>query len=81
MYFSAEPAGALTSGTPIDNDASIVFDTNAPIVTNTWLNTIDDDLPTSQVGSVTRTGGTNGCATDLAVAWSGSDAGSGDRRL
>ncbi len=77
VYFSAEPAGALTSGDPIDNDASIVFDTNAPIVTNDWLNTIDDDLPTSQVGSVTRTGGTNGCATDLAVAWAGSDAGSG----
>jgi hypothetical protein len=29
------------------------------------------------VNSVTRTGGTAGCATDLAVAWTGTDAGSG----
>ncbi len=77
VYFSAEPVGSLTNGDAIDNDASIVFDTNAPIVTNTWLNTIDASVPTSQVSSVTRTGGTAGCATDLAVAWSGSDTGSG----
>ena len=77
VYFSADPVGSLTSGDEIDNSASIVFDTNPPLATNTWLNTIDDDLPTSGVSSVTRTGGTNGCATDLAVAWAGSDAGSG----
>ena len=49
VYFSAEPAGSLPSGDVIDNAASIVFDTNASIVTNTWLNAIDDDVPTSRV--------------------------------
>jgi|GEM_PF-5499329 len=33
----------------ISNEASIVFDTNEAIITNTWENTIDAEAPTSQV--------------------------------
>jgi PKD repeat protein len=39
----------LTTGTIINNDASIIFDNNAPIVTNVWFNGIDKEKPDSHV--------------------------------
>ncbi|MDO4571324.1 MAG: choice-of-anchor Q domain-containing protein, partial [Planctomycetia bacterium] len=61
----------LTTGTKIETNASIVFDTNDPIVTNTWVTTIDADKPVAEITSVTP--GENG----LEVAWDGSDVGCG----
>lgn len=72
VMFSAAPKVGLSSGKQIENTASIIFDANAPIVTNTWLNTIDNDAPTSQVDFVRP-----GC--NLEVAWSGTDITSGVR--
>ena len=77
VYFSVSPEPALTSGAEIENSSSIVFDSNPAILTNTWLNTIDKDAPTSLVSSATQTGGSGSCAAGLEVAWSGSDLGSG----
>ena len=42
------PKESLPAGVQIRNEASIVFDTNAPILTPEWLNTIDNTKPTSQ---------------------------------
>lgn len=39
----------LQDGTVIANKASIVFDSNAPILTPTWTNTVDAVPPTSRV--------------------------------
>lgn len=61
----------LASGTKIANQASIVFDANAPILTNTYVNAIDDDLPTSAAYLVTEEEG------KMKVQWSGSDKSSG----
>jgi uncharacterized repeat protein (TIGR01451 family) len=40
--FAIAARADLADGTTIDNAASIVFDTNDPIVTNTWTNTIGE---------------------------------------
>jgi hypothetical protein len=39
----------LAHGTTIGNSASIVFDYNDPIITNTWINTIDTEKPVSEI--------------------------------
>ena len=63
----ANPANAST----IKNKATIVFDANDPIVTNTYVNTFDTDYPTSKITKVTEKKG------KLTVTVSGSDATSG----
>lgn len=47
----------LTHGTEIPNKATIVFDTNEPIETPTWTNTIDAVRPTSHIVEVTQLDG------------------------
>lgn len=61
----------LSSGTRILNRASIVFDGNAPILTNTFINAIDADNPSSAAYLVTDEG------SQLKVQWSGNDVSSG----
>ena len=70
VAYSVAPKAGIATGSAIAGSASIVFDTNAPIVTNVWSNLIDDVAPT---GSVTSAKGCDG----LTVAWSGTDATSG----
>jgi RHS repeat-associated protein len=67
-YFIKERPSPAT-GTAIDAAATVVFDTNAPITTNTYVNTIDADPPTSSVDPLPATT-TNPSFT---VSWSGSD--------
>ncbi len=57
----------------VSNKATIVFDTNTPIVTNTWINTVDKQKPVSQVNTLPAT------LTDTVfyIGWTGSDAHSG----
>ena len=62
----------LVTGDVVETNATIVFDTNTPIVTNTWLNTIDVDAPTVQL-----TGQPEQTDDGIALAWAGSDVGSG----
>ena len=61
------------SGTEIRNQAQVIFDTNAPIGTPIWLNTIDNSPPTSQVLPLSA----NQASTHFQVTWSGNDAGAG----
>ena len=73
VLFAVMPLSGLATGTQISNQANVVFDANAPILTPTWLNTIDVTPPTSGVGAlpVTET------VTTFPVSWAGSDVGSG----
>ncbi|MCB0967623.1 MAG: fibronectin type III domain-containing protein, partial [Ilumatobacter sp.] len=67
-----ESVGSSPTGTDVDATATIVFDTNEPIVTNTWTNRLDRSSPTSSmsgVGATTEIGGV--------IGWSGVDTGSG----
>lgn len=59
------------NGSTISNKATIVFDANDPIVTNTYVNTFDTDYPSSQITKVEEKNG------QLVVTVSGSDATSG----
>ena len=61
------------TGTVIETNATIIFDTNDPIITNVWKNTIDVDAPESSVLPLPGVTETN----DFLVTWAGSDVGSG----
>ncbi|MFN3875138.1 MAG: T9SS type A sorting domain-containing protein, partial [Flavobacteriales bacterium] len=51
VLYSVRPWSTLPSNTAIASTASIVFDLNEPIITNTWSNTTDDQPPTSFVSA------------------------------
>ncbi|MFY9622485.1 MAG: SBBP repeat-containing protein [Pyrinomonadaceae bacterium] len=73
VLFTVQPKQGIATGTEIRNHARMVFDTNAPIDTPEWLNTIDNSKPTSRVLPLPATQ----CATGINLQWSGTDAGSG----
>ncbi len=75
VRFYISPFESLPDGTRISNHAEIVFDSNPPIVTPVWTNTLDFSPPQSEVLLVEATD-TAGVYT---VTWDGSDAGSGIR--
>lgn len=72
VTFTVNYKPELPSGTEICNDADIVFDTNAPIVTPEWCNRVDRDPPQSAVAPLAPAQTT----TDFQVSWAGSDVGS-----
>ncbi len=51
VEYTVGPSSTATSGTVVDAQATIVFDANEPISTNTWTNLLDDDRPTSTITS------------------------------
>ncbi len=51
VTFSIYPHKNLPHGTILNSRASIVFDFNEPILTNSWINTIDAQKPTGQIQS------------------------------
>ena len=74
LTYTVAPKPGLASGTPIAAKASVVFDTNAPVVTNAFVNTIDNAAPTSSVAALPAVS----ASPAIALTWSGSDgAGSG----
>ncbi len=75
VLFTVMPKEDLTTGTEIRNSASIIFDTNEPIETPDWLNTIDNTKPTTNVLPLTSEQNT----TDFEVQWTGTDEGAGIR--
>ncbi|MCS5723234.1 cell wall-binding repeat-containing protein [Herbiconiux sp. CPCC 203407] len=69
VYFTVTPKSPKSKSI-ISNKASIVFDLNEPIVTNTWNNLVDRDLPAVSVTALpAKTVG-----RDVKLSWSGSDA-------
>ncbi|HZG52013.1 MAG TPA: SBBP repeat-containing protein, partial [Pyrinomonadaceae bacterium] len=75
VLFTVQPKRGLSTGTEIRNRARIVFDTNAPIDTPEWLNTVDNSKPVSAVLPLPASSN----SARFAVSWSGSDTGSGIR--
>jgi Beta-propeller repeat len=73
MVFTVMPKAGISTGAQITNLANVIFDANQPIVTPTWLNTIDVDPPVSAVAALPS----SQAATDVAVSWTGTDNGSG----
>ncbi|MBD2413823.1 hypothetical protein FACHB389_24300 [Nostoc calcicola FACHB-389] len=73
VNYSIKPKANLTTGTQIDALASIVFDTNDPINTPLWRNTVDISDPSSTVSALPSTTTT----PNFNVSWSGTDNGSG----
>lgn len=72
VSFTVAPTAPAT-GTQITNTATVVFDANAPINTQNWINTIDNTPPVSHVSALSAT---STCPA-FRVSWSGSDVGSG----
>lgn len=72
VSFSVGLKKELKTNAEIRNKASIVFDTNEPIITNEYLNILDLDAPESSVYPLGET-------TDIRfpVSWTGTDKGSG----
>lgn len=57
ILFNISLKDGLANGTEIPNKATIVFDTNEPIETPMWVNTIDTIRPTSHIVEVTKLDG------------------------
>ena len=66
--FTILPKTGLATGAKFSNTATIVFDTNAPLNTNTVANTIDAGAPTSTVSPLPASS-----APQFTVTWAGSD--------
>jgi Legume lectin domain/RTX calcium-binding nonapeptide repeat (4 copies) len=73
VTYRAKPKSDIPSGTTITAKARIVFDTNEPIDTPIWSNSIDRSAPTSNLQPLAAT--TLGRKID--VVWNGKDDGSG----
>lgn len=71
VTFSVDLKPGLKSGTEIKNKATIIFDYNAPIETNEYINTLDLVAPTGKVQNVTLNN------NQFTVSCSGEDAESG----
>jgi len=69
VTYTVEPKSSATTGTAIKAQATVVFDTNAPINTKSISNTIDTTVPTSAVAALPATTTT----PSFTVSWSGSD--------
>lgn len=72
VSYTIKPLATLTDGTELTNRASIIFDENEAIITNTWKNTIDVGLPNSSI-TAHRIAASDSVVINLA----GSDASSG----
>ena len=72
VTYSCKLKSTVAHDDMISNRASIVFDFNAPILTNTFTNRIDDRIPFSSVGTLYPTQ----YDSIFHVTWSGNDLGS-----
>lgn len=72
VTFSCKLKHSVVHGDVISNRASIVFDLNKPILTNTYINRIDDRIPASYVLPLAL----EQEDSVFTVAWTGSDQGS-----
>jgi hypothetical protein len=72
VRFLIEPR-TRADGTQMTNEATIVFDTNEPIATGPWTNTLDGTAPSSSVAPLA--GSTR--SLSIPVSWTASDAVSG----
>lgn len=69
VTFTVEPDAAAPTRTLIENWATIVFDENEPIITNTTANLLDSGVPTSSVSPLPATGS----SPVFELNWTGGD--------
>jgi uncharacterized protein (TIGR03437 family) len=72
VTYTVQPKAGLPTGTQISNKATIIFDTEEPITTNTVTNTLDADAPVSTVNALPLSS-----STTFTLSWSGSDPAGG----
>ena len=72
VSYTVQPRADKPTGTVISNKATIIFDTNEPIVTNTVTNTLDADAPVSAVAALPAAS-----SATFPLNWSGSDPANG----
>ena len=72
VSYTVQLKNSLVTNEVVTNTAAIVFDNNAPIITNIWLNTIDKTAPSGSV-----TGGTLINDTTVRLNFGGTDVGAG----
>ena len=72
VTYTIQARSGLSTGSKITNQAVVVFDLNAPIVTPIVTNTVDVTPPASAMTALPANSPAN-----FTVAWSGQDAGSG----
>jgi RHS repeat-associated protein len=70
--YSVQPKANSANNTRVDAQASITFNTQTPIQTIAVFNTLDSDIPSSQVNALPANSN-----ADFTVSWTGSDNGSG----
>jgi hypothetical protein len=75
VFFTVMPKQGLSTGTQFQNQATVVFDVNAPIKTPTWFNALDNTPPMSHV-SLLAVRESSSC---FRTQWIGSDLGAGVR--
>ena len=73
VEFSVMPKGGLASGTALQNRATITFDVNAPIATNTYANTLDFSPPTTVMKAVPL----KSTSARLVIKWQATDGTNG----
>lgn len=69
VNYSIRPKASSPTGARIEAQARIVFDTNDPIDTPLWVNTLDVDGPTSSVADLPA----SVASTRFLVRWNGED--------
>ena len=72
VNYSVRAKHNLPTGAPVNNTATVYFDYNAPIATQTYQNLVDVAPPQSAVNPIKQ-----GYNSILNVSWNGTDAGSG----
>lgn len=77
VTFTIKPKSTVATSVVIHNEATITFDTEAPINTNMVSNTIDADAPSSAVDSLPATQP----SPTFNIYWSGQDAPNGSGLL
>ncbi|QYO65309.1 CARDB domain-containing protein [Leptolyngbya sp. 7M] len=73
VTFTIKPRATQPTGTDLANFATIFFDENEPIVTNTTTNLLDADIPESSVLALPLTSN----EPTINLSWTGSDAAGG----
>jgi 6-phosphogluconolactonase len=73
VVFTVKSKTSLQTGTQLRDGATITFDTNPPINTAPWTNTLDSTPPTSHVVALPP----NENAVTFPVSWAGTDVGAG----
>ncbi len=57
VSFSVDLVDGLQSGVSIENRATIIFDINEPITTNTWVNILDTIAPNTEMNPISFSAG------------------------